>query len=143
MNRMKTQGVGLVELMITLLVFSIGIVALLKYQSNYFYYYDISKQRSEAMSLAKNRIATLRDFEVIPTTTGKVAYTDIASGTTTSQGNNTTYTITTTVTSHSSPDYKNIDVKVSWTDRRNANQSVTLSTIIASIDPASSGLAYN
>lgn len=139
----QQRGVGLLELMITLVVFSIGIAALFKFQSQYFYYYDVGKQRTEALVIAKNKIEALRAFEVITTTTGKVAYDDIVSGTATTTGNNASYTNTWTVTTNANPDYKNVTSVVSWTDRRGTAQSVTLSTIIAKVDPATSGLIYN
>lgn len=137
------RGVGLLELIVTLLVFSIGIAALIKFQGQYFYYYDVSKQRSEAVILAKNKIESLRNYEVIATTTGKVAYADIVTGSSTTAGNNASYTIAWTVTTNTNPDYKNINTVVTWTDRRGSSQSVSLSSIIASIDPATSGLVYN
>lgn len=141
---MDTQrGIGLLELMITLLVFSIGIISLFKFMRQYSYYYDVNKQRAEALVIAKNKMETLRGFEVIATTTGKVAYDDIATGYATASGNNASYTSTWTVTTNTNPDYKTVNEAVMWVDRRGGSQSLTLSTIIAKIDPATSGLIYN
>jgi Tfp pilus assembly protein PilV len=139
----KQSGVGLLELMIALVVFTMGVTAVFKFQSRYFYYYDIAKQRSEALVIAKNKIEALRTFEVLATTAGKVAYADIVSGTASTAGNNATYTSTWTVTTNVNPNYKSVNNVVSWTDRRNTTQSVTLSSIIGGIDPATSGLIYN
>lgn len=141
---MNTQrGVGLLELMITLLVFSIGIISLFKFMSQYAYYYDLNKQRAEALVIAKNKIEALRGFEVIATTTGKVAYDDIVTGNATTVGNNASYTNTWTVTTNTNPDYKVVNEVVTWTDRRGSSQSLALSTMIAKTDPATSGLIYN
>jgi hypothetical protein len=53
---------------------------------------------------------------------------------------NTTYTITRTVIAAAGPPHKSIAVRVSWTDRSNQVQSVTLETVINSTDPALPGL---
>lgn len=139
----RQRGVGLLELMVTLLVFSIGLISLFKFMRQYSYYYDVNQQRAEALVIAKNKIEGLRGFEVIATTTGKVAYNDIVTGSATMAGNNASYTSTWTVTINTNPDYKTINEVVSWLDRRGGSQSLTLSTIIAKIDPATSGLVYN
>jgi hypothetical protein len=53
---------------------------------------------------------------------------------------NTTYTITRTVISVAGSPNKSIAVRVSWTDRSNQSQSVTLETAISGTDPALAGL---
>jgi len=143
LNSKKKQhiaGVSLIELLITLLVLTIGITALIKFQATYFYYYDVAKQQSDAIDLARDTIEALRNYEVLNTTPGFTAYADIASSTTTVAGDNTTYTVTCTVTTNTNPDYKTVNVQVSWTDRRNIAKSITLTSIIAKIDPSNSGL---
>lgn len=133
------KGVTLVELLVTLFILTIGISALIKFQGNYFYYGDLSKQRSEAVILAKSKLATLRNYQVLSTTSGYNAYEDISSGTSTTTATNTTYTITWSVTENTSPAYKTINVVVSWVDRNNNSQGITLSSIIGKIDPSDSG----
>lgn len=133
-------GVSLVELLVTLLVLTIGITALIKFQATYFYYYDVAKQQADAIDLARKTIESLRNYEVLDTTPGLTAYADIASSTSTVVGSNTTYTVTCTVTTNTSPDYKTVNVQVSWNDRRNIAKSITLTSIIAKIDPSNSGL---
>ena len=139
----NAPGFSLVELIVTLMVLTIGIAALVKFQSRYFYYYDIGKQRAEALVVANKQMEILKTFDVIATTTGHVAYQDIVSGTNTTVGNNATYTNTWTVTTNTNPDYKVINEVVTWPDRRGVSQSVTLTGTVSSIDPATSGLIYN
>jgi type IV pilus modification protein PilV len=139
----KKQGITLIELLITLMVLTIGIAALIKFQGSYFYYYDVSKQRAEALVIAKKKMESLRAYEVIPTTASKVAYNDIVSGSSSSTGSNASYTTTWTVTTNTDPDYKTVNMVVSWTDRRGVSQNATLTSIISKTDPATNGLISN
>lgn len=136
----KIAGMTLVELLVVLLILTIAMAAIVKFQVSSFYYDGISRQRIIAINLAKDKIESFRAYEVLSTTSGKVAYNDISSGASSSTVNNTPYTLTWTVTTNTDPDYKTVNVIVSWTDRRNVSQSVTLSTIVAKIDPANSGV---
>lgn len=137
----KIAGISFIELLTTLLVLTIGISALIKFQTHFFYYFDVNKQQAIALDLAQKKIESLRNFEVISTTSGKTAYADIASGSSSSTVGNTTYTTTWTVTTNTNPDYKIITVQVSWTDRRGTVKNVTLTSNISKIDPAKNGVA--
>ena len=136
----KVVGITLIELLVTLLILTIGIAGLVKFQGSYFYYSDVSKQRQEALLLAKTKMAALRNFQVLPTTTGYAAYDDITSGSASTTQNNATYTTTWTITDHTNPSYKTANIVVSWTDRRGSSQNLTLTSIISKTDPANSGI---
>jgi len=123
---------------------------------------------SVALGLAQEKTDDLRDYEVLPTTTGKIAYQDItdnaggqiASGTSTVFGTafTRTWTVsnwyfpvaegvaTTTVPSPapSYPDFKQVTVSVTWRDEKNELRSVALTSMIPRIDPMFSrrALAY-
>ena len=86
---------------------------------------------------------TLRYFQVIPTTGGYVAYNDIASSTSSSTVNSTSYTTTSTISTNTSIGYKTVNIVVSWSDRRGTSQSVDLTSIIGQIDPSASGVIVN
>ena len=133
------KGVTLIELLITLVVITIGMAALIKFQGTYFYYADLSKQQAEATVLAKTKMADLRNFQVLTTTPGYNAYSDIISGSSATIGSNATYTTTWTVTTNTSPAYKTINMIVSWLDRRGTTKNVNLTSIISQIDPETSG----
>ena len=105
----------------------------------YFYYADLSKQQAEATVLAKTKMADLRNFQVLTTTPGYNAYSDIISGSSATIGSNATYTTTWTVTTNTSPAYKTINMIVSWLDRRGTTKNVNLTSIISQIDPETSG----
>ena len=128
--------------MVVLFIVTIGLAAIVKFQSNYFYYYDISKQQAEAIVVANNKLESLRAFDVISTAVGHVAYDDIVSGSSTTTGNNATYTNTWTVVTFTDPNYKTVNCVVTWPNRRGASQSVTVSAIISQTDPVTSGNAY-
>ena len=139
----NNRGISLVELIVSLLILTIGIAGVIKLQSTYFYYHDLSKQRATAVTLAEQKMETLRYFQVIPTTGGYVAYNDIASSTSSSTVNSTSYTTTSTISTNTSIGYKTVNIVVSWSDRRGTSQSVDLTSIIGQIDPSASGVIVN
>jgi len=133
----KARGIGLIETLIALLIISGGTIALINFQQNLVYSNNLAQQRAEATVLAVNKIESLRAFGVLNTTSGYSAYQDIVSRSSTATGQNAAYALTWTVTTSSTtPTYKIVDVTVSWTDRRNVNQSIQLSTQILGADPA-------
>jgi type IV pilus assembly protein PilV len=131
----KLTGQTLVEVMISLVILAIGVLALVRFQNYLAYDNSLAQQKNEATIIAVRDIETLRDFQVLNTTTGYTAYSSIASSTTSVSGTSATYTVTRTVTANTNPAYKAVNVVVSWTDRYNNAQSVTFSTNIAGIDP--------
>jgi Tfp pilus assembly protein PilV len=132
----SSKGQGLIETMVALFFIAFSLVALIRFQGYLAYNNSVTQQQADAVSLATKQIETLRDFHTIVTTTGYTAYNDIASGSSTYSGINTTYTIAWTVTAFTNPTYKRISVTVSWTDRRNQAQSVTLINNVAGVNPS-------
>lgn len=133
----KQKGQGLIETIIALLIISGGVVALIQFEHNLSYSNSFSQQQAEATILATNTIEALRNFAVINNTSGYNSYQSIASGTSTSNGANATYSLNWTVTtSTTSPTYKTVDLTVSWNDLNGATQSIELTTLILGIDPA-------
>lgn len=134
-NSRLDSGMGLIETLIILLLVSIGVVSLIKYQHFLSYNDNTLQQQFDATILASKQMETLRDFQVLTTTAGYTAYADIGSGSSSQIVGNTSYTITYTVTTNASPPYKTINVVVSWTDRNNSSRSVTVSSQVAGVDP--------
>lgn len=134
----KQLGQSLIEVMLTVLVVCVGVIALIRFQNYLAYDNTSSQQRSDAMLIAVKQIEILRDFQVVNNTTGYTSYQGIASGSSSVTGTNTAYTVNWTVTTFTDPDYKTINVTVSWTDRYNVSQSATLVSNVAGIDPSSS-----
>lgn len=132
----RIQGQTIVEALVAFVIIAISAVALIRFQNYLSYDNSLSQQKSEATLLAIKQIETLRDFQVLNNKTGFTSYQSIGNGSATTTVNNTSYTLTWTVTTSSAPMYKVINVTTSWTDRANSAQSVTLTTNVAGIDPA-------
>jgi Tfp pilus assembly protein PilV len=136
MRLKNLSGEGLIESLICMLLIFGSIIALMSFQSNIAYNDDVSAQTTDAVMFAINELENLRDFQVLNTTPGYTAYTSIVSSSGSSTGMNTTYTLVWTVTANTNPTYKNINVTVSWTDRRSVSHTVKMSTDVAGIDPS-------
>lgn len=132
------KGQGLIETMITLLLISVSVIALIRFQNYLAYDNSLAQQKNEATILAIQKIESLRDFQVLNNTSGYTSYQGVASGSSTSTGTNATYTITWTVTANTNPTYKVIDVTVSWTDRYGSAQSIRFISRVAGIEPGDS-----
>lgn len=76
--RHPTRGFSLIEVLIALAVLAVGLAAVAKFQATVFGYSAGAKERAIAARLAEEKIADLRYYEVLPTTTGKIAYQNIA-----------------------------------------------------------------
>jgi type IV pilus assembly protein PilV len=136
MSLFKQKGHGLIETIVALLIISGGVITLIQFERQIAYHHNLAQQKSEATILATSQIESLRAFGVINTTPGYTSYQSIATGTSTSNGANTTYTLNWTVTtSTTNPTYKTVNVTTTWLDRYSASQSVQLSTIILGLDP--------
>lgn len=140
--RRKQIGQSLIEVLITVLVVAISAVALVRFHGYLSYDDSLTKQRADATVLAKQQLETLYDFQTKATTAGYTAYADIASGSGTPTVNGTAYTVTWTVTDFTAPDYKNVNISVSWSDRYGSSQSVVLNSDIAGVDPVFSAILY-
>lgn len=141
LKRQRQSGLSLLEVLITLTIFSIGLLGLAKLQTELLSTLNLTMQRSQALDLAESKLAELRSYHVIKSTTGLVSYTDIASGTERDATN--TYQCTWTVTIFTNPDYKKVKVVVQWTSSQNTVEQVELNTIIASLDPLAEGVIMN
>jgi Tfp pilus assembly protein PilV len=133
----KQWGQGLIETVISLLIISGGVVALIQFQHNLAYGNTLSQQQAEATILATSQIEAFRNFGVINNTAGYTSYQSIASGTSTSTGSNTTYNLSWTVTTSSTtPTYKTVDITVTWNDINGGSQNIRLTSIITGLDPS-------
>jgi type IV pilus modification protein PilV len=130
-NCKKSRGVSLVEALIALLVVAVGVVGLLKFQSNSRLNSDVARQRTEALKLAQNDIEQLRAAN---------AAADIQSvnRTVAPDVSNATFQVAREVTSSAAAS-KTVQVTVSWTDRSGAAQQVVISSLISVQPPALTG----
>lgn len=139
MKPVKQKGIGLLEVLVSLFILAVGIVALIKFQGLYARQGILTKQGASALNLAQKKIEALRHFETLSSQSGIVAYDDIASGTEAINKPSAQYTLQWGVNDNTDPGYKTVDVTVSWTDAEGKSRSVRLSSIIGRIDPVLSG----
>ncbi|MBL8330159.1 MAG: hypothetical protein JNJ71_15050 [Rubrivivax sp.] len=139
--RRALHGVSLIEALVALTVMSFGMLAVVGVQASLRLNSDVAKQRSEGVRIAQEAMERWRAFaQVDNDPDGLVTtYADIAStagaavaGYTT----NTEFTLQRTVTESADQAHKAIRVTVSWVDRNNTPQSVTLDSHVARIEPA-------
>lgn len=135
----KQGGISLLEVLIALTILAAGIIALVKFQGDLMRTRVELSQETEALMLAQDQMENLRYYQVLNTTAGFTAYQDKVSGSTSVVKTTTTYTVAWTIATFTAPDYKTATVTVTWTDPMNVSQTVRLSSIIGSIDPATSG----
>lgn len=137
----KHQGFTLVEILITLAIFSFAFIALAAFQKNLIQADNLAFDRQEAAHLAEKKIEELKGFGLLVGAGGVAGYDQIASGASTVSGIHTTYSLVWTVTPYTSPVYKKVHVVVSWNDLAGVPQSINLTSQIAGVDPAASSTA--
>ena len=72
-------GMGLLEVLIAIMIFAIGMIALVNFQANLARSSSDANTRTVAASIAEESIEDMRSFEVIESEAGKKAYDDIVS----------------------------------------------------------------
>ena len=111
----KQNGVGLIEVLIATVVIAIGLLAVASLQGEFLSSSGGSKIRSEALTLAQQKIEELKnninlaEYNAIPNSADVVA--DAANPIT---GTNTSFTRSWVIDVGGSADRKNISVTVSW-----------------------------
>lgn len=128
------RGVSLIEALVALGVMAFGMMALLGLQSTLRGNADVARQRAEAVRIAQESIEDWRAFGAVETTVGVVDYAEIVSdGPVDIAGVNASYARRRVVTASASPPMRTLAVTVSWRDRTDEEQSVTLRTAIAAV----------
>lgn len=133
-QRWLQRGASLIEALVALGVMAFGMMAVLGLQTTLRGNADVARQRAEAVRIAQESIEDWRAFGAIETTVGIVDYAEIVSdGPTDIAGVNATYSRLRTVTASGSPPLKRLVVTVSWRDRTDEQQTVTLRTAISAV----------
>lgn len=127
------RGFSILEVLITLVVLAGGLLAIGNLYGKIMNGSAAAKERSEAVVLAEQKLEELR-YNL---------YASIAAGSdtvsaTTGSGSNANFSRSWTVTTSTNPNYKEVQLTVSWTDSRNQSQSAVLTSRISGIDPAQS-----
>lgn len=141
----RQRGSTLLEALIAFLVLSLGMLAIVRIQTQLRLNADVARQRSEAVRLAQADLESLRAFAVLAATPGQRSFDAIASETRTvdsasGDAGNTAYLVTRQVSAAATASSaKNALVSVAWTDRGGGAQQLTLGSIIAGTAPAFGG----
>jgi len=137
MNRIKNRmirGFTLIEALISLVVFSVGMLSVASLYNEIVSSSGLSKARTEAAQLAENDLEQLRNLIV------QADFTNVATPNATTQvaGTNATFTVARVVTNTAVgvPASKRIEVTVAWSDPKDGAQQVRVSDTIAWNDPA-------
>ncbi len=141
-TKAKQRGITLVEVLITIVVVVIGVLALAKLEKTLWYHGQLLEQQHQALALAQQKIEELRQFETLKTETGKLAYQDIVSGSSNVSKSNTSYAVAWNVSEYVDPDYKSINVTVTWSDSSSASHNVNLVSRISKTDPEWTGKVF-
>ncbi|WP_104401935.1 type IV pilus modification PilV family protein [Vibrio penaeicida] len=127
----KHQGFSLIEVMIAFLIFGVGVLGLVKLQTFMEHKSEHAMRSLEALYLAESKLEYFRQRSVSGAN-GTITFDSIQSGTEVKSGG---YTLTWTVsqpTGSISSAVKIITVEGEWKNRLNANQKVSLKTMVSS-----------
>jgi Tfp pilus assembly protein PilV len=141
---MKTRSHGrqcgftLLEALVAMLITAFGLLGLVGMQLMLSHNADVAKQRGEATRLAQQSIEGLRSFTSIDTAAGHLAWQDLAGGND-QIDTNTQFTRQVTLGGAATDQMRRASVVVSWIDRANITQQLSLDTVISKTDPADVG----
>lgn len=142
----RPRGVTTIEALIALVIVALGLLSFIALQARMRLNTDVSRQRSEAVRVAQENMENFRAFGTLAND-GSVAnnfsYAGVADGasaktvlaSSVSTTTNATYTVTQSVATSTNAGMKEITVAVAWKDRESQDQSVTLRSFIAGVDP--------
>lgn len=147
----REAGIGIIEVMIALIIVAVGLIGLSRFNIKLLQDSTISKERSEAVSLAEQKLEELRNIDRLPGSSD--TYTDITDATETVgpagsgadvevDGLLTTYTRSWSVTESADGGIKSVDVSMTWSDRSGEvsnNTSISIADAVSDTNPAKSG----
>jgi Tfp pilus assembly protein PilV len=138
----RTRGFGIVEILVTLGILTVGILGVTKLHSVVTQQSLENKAKQEALVIAQSRIDTLRNYTGLVSTQAAFdsTYANVSAGNSTPvHGVNAEFTRTETITTDTNGTGKNVAVAVAWSDSDGESQSVTLTTRLSYISPRSQG----
>jgi len=148
----SSRGFTVVEVLVTLLILSGGLLALAKFQGTMFGANALAKQRTEAAMLAQQKMEALRAYSTVKAACPASGdYCNIVTGNDAVAGASATFLRSWTVTNHTAaPVYKQILLTVTWQDSSGnsgladtsgctAQPCIALNSNIAPGDPVNTG----
>ena len=144
-RRLLIGGFTMVEALVAFAIGGFGLMAVARLHANLVGVSDQAKQLGEATMIGERKIEELRSFQQLTAATGaqlaagQWGYSNVASGTQSVTGTNTTYALAWNVADAAGgAAYKTVAVTVGWTDRQNNARNVNLSGIVAGSNPTTS-----
>lgn len=125
----RGRGFVLLEALIALLIFALGLAAYLSFQSGMMREDGLVKARNEALNLAEAKLEELRNNMRQPMFEG------LADGSESITGNNAAFTVAWNVGTATDPDYRVVQVNVAWTDAAGDTQTASVSSLVSWMDP--------
>lgn len=136
-KRNLKNGFTLIEVLVAILVFSIGMLGLIKLQGEITLNSAESRMYTQAVNLAQDKIEEFRNYVHQSTYTG---YVTDATGTDINVVGASAATYTRTWVVANNPGYKLVEVTVNWVGIDGQDNNVVLTSQIAEVEPARSGL---
>jgi len=140
LNFTKQDGIGLIEVLVALLVVSLGLLGLANFEGTLLKSSGNNKARAEAIGIAQQELEMIRyaatstaDFQAIPATPADKII----------NGTNTQYTVDVDLDDPTTNTLINVVVNVAWTDATGALDSVTLMSEISLQDIQKSAFNTN
>lgn len=134
----RQRGFTLLEALVAMLITAFGLLGLVGMQLMLSHNADVAKQRGEATRLAQQSIEVLRSFTSIEAAAGQLAWQDLA-GSNDQIDTNTQFTRQVTLGGAATDPMRRASVVVSWVDRANITNQMSLDTVISKTDPADVG----
>jgi type IV pilus modification protein PilV len=134
-------GFTIIEALVALMILTFGLLAVSGMQLTLSSNGDISKQRTEAIRLAQEKIEYLRSYSQVTSATlsTTLAYANLASGSD-SITTNAVFSRSWSVSGTATATLKPILLTMSWADRTGTTQTLTVSSVISQSNPYDSGL---
>jgi len=144
----KSAGFSLIEVMVSLVILSVGLIGTAKLQTAVLKSGTDSQARSEAVTIAQSKLEELKSYNTL------TAYNDIQSSAAliseaagngitlefTVAGTSASYNVDWSIVENTTPNYLEVSVAVAWQDSMGSPQQVSIDSIIGESDPSLSGL---
>lgn len=144
----KSDGFSLIEVLVSLVILSVGLIGMAKFQAAVLKGGSDSQARSEAVTIAQSKLEELKSFSTLAAynniESSAALITEAANNGNTLEfsvaGTSANYNVDWSITENTAPDYLEISVTVAWNDSVGTPQQVSIDSIIGESNPAYSGL---
>lgn len=133
------RGFALLEAVLTMLLVAVGLLVMVATYLKLVRSEDVARQRSEATRLVVERVEGMRSYTQINAGSSAVSWAGLANGQDTVDTNGS-FTRRWTLGGTAADQMRTLQVEVTWADRSNETQTISMSTVIARTDPLDVGI---